>query len=174
MESHVTYAPAEIGTSRVGEPMPAGYRHLSYETFIGYGAATMRTSANAVLSLEMHRTVGLRADLEGDIVRLRIGPIHAPCRILFRESAPERAGFTYGTLPGHPARGEETFLVTHGPDDRVWLQVRSFSVAGRWYTRLAGPAMPMLQRRFARACGRALRRLASASALSSRDADHRS
>lgn len=173
-EGHVNYPPAEIGASRVGQPMPAGYRHLSYETFIGYGPKVMRAAAQAVMSLEMHRAVGLRADLDGDIVRLRIGPIRAPCLILFRETAPDRAGFTYGTLPGHPARGEESFLVTHGPDDRVWLRVRSFSVPGRWYTRLTGPVMPVLQRAFARACGRALRRLTSTAGLSSRNADHRS
>jgi uncharacterized protein (UPF0548 family) len=155
VDSDVTYA--EVGASRA-DPMPAGYRHLSYRTLIGRGPETMRAAANALLSLQMHRALGMRVDVKGDIVRARLGPIKAPCRILFREPTAERAGFTYGTLPGHPLRGEETFRLTHGPDDRVWLEVRSFSRPAVWYTRLAWPVVALLQREFARRCGRVLRK----------------
>jgi uncharacterized protein (UPF0548 family) len=148
----------EVGASR-RDPMPEGYRHRRYQTFLGYGEAVMRAAAHAVLSFDMYRAIGLDAVVDGDVVVVKIGPLRAPCLIVWREDSPRLAGFTYGTLPGHPVRGEETFRLTRGDDDRVWLEIRSFSLPARWYMRLAGPVMPLLQREFARRCGRALRRL---------------
>ena len=48
---------------------------------------------------------------EGTEVRLGLGPWEFRCRVVnvFRE--PGRCGFTYGTLPGHIERGEETFTL---------------------------------------------------------------
>ena len=107
----------------------------------------------------------------------------------------EGGGFTYpevgatksgGTLPGHPERGVESFIVEwdgpewDGPGDAdeatggaageadraravetgaVWLTVRAFSVGAKWYTRAAGPLVPLLQHSYACTCGVVLRRL---------------
>ncbi|GHH40792.1 uncharacterized protein (UPF0548 family) [Streptomyces candidus] len=70
-----------------------------------------------------------------------------------------RAGFGYGTLPGHPECGEEVFLVeTDQADGSVWLTVRAFSRPVAWYARAAGPLVPLFQAAYARRCGRVLRR----------------
>ncbi len=59
---------------------------------------------------------------------------------------PDRVGFAYGTLVGHPERGEELFLVERQADDSVTLTIRAFSRPARWYTRLAGPLYRLVQR----------------------------
>jgi uncharacterized protein (UPF0548 family) len=71
-----------------------------------------------------------------------------------------RAGFAYGTLGGHPESGEESFVVELRPDGTVWFTITAFSRPARWYTRLAGPLVPVAQRWYARRLGRTLRRIA--------------
>jgi uncharacterized protein (UPF0548 family) len=148
------------------EPMPQGFKHLRYETFIGYGEACMARAAEALLSFEMYRAMGIGAVLQpgpkaqvGGKVLVRLGFITAPCEFIWVAQDQHRAGFGYGTMPGHPACGEESFILTHGEQDRVWLEVRSFSRPARWYTRVAGPVLPVMQKEFARRAGRALRKL---------------
>lgn len=154
----------EVGAS-LADPMPAGYRHLRYKTFIGSGAARMAAATEALLSLRMYRAIGLGTRMApqrvqvGATVVVRLGFIDAPCRFVWVQEGGHRAGWAYGTLPGHPARGEESFILTRDEQDKIWLEVRSFSQPAVWYTRLAGPLLPVLQREFARRCGRALRRL---------------
>lgn len=53
-------------------------------------------------------------------------------------------------------------MVIRDADDTVWFEVTAFSRPAAWYTRLAGPLIPVLQRGYARLLGRTLRRLAAA------------
>ncbi len=62
-------------------------------------------------------------------------------------SEPDRRGFAYGTLPGHPERGEELFLVER-QDGSTYAEVRSFSRPGRWFSRLGLPVVRWVQRRY--------------------------
>lgn len=50
---------------------------------------------------------------------------------------PRRRGFAYGTLAGHPERGEELFLVERLPDDSVCGTVTAFSRPAAWWARAA-------------------------------------
>ena len=59
---------------------------------------------------------------------------------------PRRAGFAYGTLPGHPESGEESFVVEHLADDRVVLCIRAFSRPASWLFRIGYPAVLLMQR----------------------------
>ena len=65
----------------------------------------------------------------GDVARLRMGfwPRRIPARVVYVVDEPRRRGFAYGTLPGHPERGEESFVVERLADDSVWLVIRAFS-----------------------------------------------
>lgn len=82
--------------------------------------------------------------------------MYAPVRVVSVVNEPGRIGFAYGTLPGHPASGEESFLVEHLSDDSVWIVVRAFSRPSTWYYRLGSPVLRMFQ---ARATKRYLRAL---------------
>ncbi|MGX4760763.1 DUF1990 domain-containing protein [Corynebacterium minutissimum] len=68
---------------------------------------------------------------EGAEVRLGLGPWEFRCRVVnvFREEG--RCGFTYGTLPGHIERGEETFTLERLRDGRTLLLVDASSQPAR-------------------------------------------
>jgi uncharacterized protein (UPF0548 family) len=159
----LTYA--EVGATRNG-PLPAGYRHLSYRTRLGRGGFDV--AADAVLTFAMHRATGERVTTSAPRAapgvavtsRIWLGPVRltAPCRVVWAEEGPDRAGFAYGTLPGHPARGEESFVVTQEGDE-VWFTVTAFSVPARWYMAVVGPVAPLIQAYYARLRARGLRRL---------------
>jgi uncharacterized protein (UPF0548 family) len=73
--------------------------------------------------------------------------IAAPCRIIDVVDQDRRAGFVYVTLPDHPERGEESFMVTHDEDDCVRFTVAALSAPNEWVTRLSGPVGRMVQSR---------------------------
>jgi len=67
---------------------------------------------------------------------LPVGPcrITAPVRVVYVVDEPKRKGYAYGTLAGHPADGEEAFIVEMREDDSVWLLIRAFSrPSNRWW-----------------------------------------
>ncbi|MEU5806292.1 DUF1990 domain-containing protein [Streptomyces sp. NPDC047718] len=162
----------ERGATAEGGALPAGYHHLHHRTRIGRGRAAYEAAGTAVTTLGLHRASGMRVRCADGAVRpgsrvsigMGWGPlrIDVPCEVIWTEYGPARTGFAYGTLSGHPEQGEESFLVLRDPDGTVWFEVTAFSRPARWYTRLAGPLVPFLQRCYARWLGRMLRRLAAA------------
>lgn len=157
---------AEVGATR-DDDLPRGYNHLRYRTRLG-DASVMRAAAEAVLTFAPQRAVGVRITADGSRARegltvtsgLGIGSLRiaAPCEVVWVEDGPDRAGFAYGTLAGHPESGEESFLVELA-DSAVWFSVIAFSRPARWYTKAAGPVAVAFQHTYARLLGRALRRL---------------
>ncbi|MGA1838339.1 DUF1990 domain-containing protein [Herbiconiux sp. 11R-BC] len=71
----------------------------------------------------------------------------APVRVVYLVNEPGRVGFAYGTLPGHPAAGEESFVVEHLSDDSVWIVVRAFSRPAGWLSWLGYPVVRTVQAR---------------------------
>jgi uncharacterized protein (UPF0548 family) len=128
--------------------LPAGYRHVLRRARIGNGEATFERACQALLTWRMHRRAGLTVLVGpevavGAVVVMRLGPpllgSTVACRVVWVESQPRRRGFAYGTLPGHPASGEEAFLVEWADDDAVIVTVRAFSRFVAPWARLAGP-----------------------------------
>lgn len=78
---------------------------------------------------------------------LPIGPVRfrAPCRVIYVIDEPNRKGFAYGTLPGHPEMGEEAFIVDRTEDGSVWLTVRSFSRPSAWQWWAVYPVLRLIQ-----------------------------
>jgi uncharacterized protein (UPF0548 family) len=66
------------------------------------------------------------------------------------------------TLPGHPERGEEAWLVSLDAQERVWADIRAFSRPRAWYARLGGPVTHALQEHVTNRYVRALARAATA------------
>jgi uncharacterized protein (UPF0548 family) len=96
----------------------------------------------------------------GDTVMLgiRFGPVrvHAPARVVYVVDEPTRRGFAYGTLPGHPEDGEESFVVERADDGSVWIVIRAFSRPSRWYWWLVAPVLRLTQEFYTRRYLRAL------------------
>lgn len=142
----LTYA--EVGAT-ANPRLPRGYHHLRLRTPVGYGRGQFEAAATALLTWRMHERAGLaplvadrRVRVDGVAV-LRLGRgrvcLKVPVRVVAVIDEPSRQGFAYGTLPGHPERGEERFLVEQEPDGTVSFTMAAFSRAGRWFTRLGGP-----------------------------------
>lgn len=155
----------EVGATR-DMTLPAGYRTLRIRMPIGRGPDAMRAATDAVMEFRMHRAIPVgidasapRAAPDVDVTVILAHRICAPCRIVWTEETELRAGWAYGTLEGHPACGEESFVLDRDDEDDVWFTVTAFSRPAAWYTRAAGPLVPYLQRSYARRCGRVLSRL---------------
>ncbi len=168
-----TFTYDEVGaTRRIDELPPPGYHFFRVRTRIGDGPSVLAAAGEAVLGWRMHRAMGVRMDATAEraapgvrvVVGLGVGRwrIHAPCEVVWTVREPHRFGFAYGTLPGHPECGEESFVVERETDGAVWLDVTAFSRAASWYLRAAGPLGRALQRVYARWCAVTLRRLTRA------------
>ncbi|WP_166346020.1 DUF1990 family protein [Phytoactinopolyspora limicola] len=169
MTRDFTYA--EVGAT--GElPLPPGYHHVQLREHVGRGAATFAAVARSVMSWEVHRGSGLivRASAERAAPGVEVtcgagaGPVRLwfPCRVVWTVEEDHRAGFAYGTLPGHPEAGEEAFVTEIDDAGDVWFAVTAFSRPGRWYTRLAGPLNRTVQHGAIRRYVRSARRLGAA------------
>lgn len=164
----LTYA--ERGAT-LGGPLPADYAHLHLTVPVGHGPAAYVTAGEAVTTWRMHRAAGARVRTRAPRaepgVRLEVstgaGPLRlrAPVEVIWARYEDRRTGFAYGTLDGHPECGEESFVVDLHDDGSVWFTVTAFSRPARWYTRLSGPVVPVVQQAYARRLGRTLARLAA-------------
>ncbi len=138
----------ERGATLSGE-LPPGYDHLSEGTILGQGPEAFARAAEGLRTWQAHRLRGVRVFPADAVPRAGatvvvtlgtgLGAIAAPCRIVAVVEASERFGFAYGTLPGHPEQGEESFVVTIGANGAVRFDIRAFSRPGDLLTRLAGP-----------------------------------
>lgn len=148
---------AEVGATRNGM-LPAGYRHVRYRVPLPAGA--FEVAGEAVLTWRMHRAAGVRIEASAPraepgvtvVSRMGLGPLRltAPCEVVRSVRDKQRIGFGYGTLPGHPARGEESFAVERDDDGGVWFTITAFSRPDRWFMRAAGPLALAFQKAYAR------------------------
>jgi uncharacterized protein (UPF0548 family) len=134
-------------------PLPAGYHHVEESAVIGRGRRRFEEAGAAVMRWGMLRGAGVRVDASSEVaavgseVVVGVGPVRAPCRVVYVIDEPDRRGFAYGTLPGHAESGEELFSVRFDPaTDEVYAEVRAFSRHGTWWSRLAAPVTSLMQR----------------------------
>lgn len=168
----LTYGPAGA-TRPAEEPWPVGItglRPYARTVVIGRGDTDWHAAADAVLRWGVKRRSGFTVTgrdgaggrvVEGAEYRITaaFGPfaVREPVRVVAVVDTPDRCGFAYGTLPGHPVSGEEAFVVHRSPDGTVALTIRSLTRAaphGPW--RLVFPVLLVAQRFFRRRYLRAL------------------
>jgi uncharacterized protein (UPF0548 family) len=151
----------EVGAT--AGPLPPDYGHLQATAVIGHGRQRFEEAAAAVMRWGMLRGAGVRVEATTEVaavgseVLVGLGPLRAPCRVVYVVDEPDRRGFAYGTLPGHPETGEELFAVRYDPaSEAVYAEVTAFSRHGTWWSRLAGPVTSLAQRVISRRYLRAL------------------
>lgn len=147
----VTYA--EIGAT-AGD-LPAGYHHLHVERVIGHGRQAFERAADDLLAGYVQRRAGARVRLSETPIRegtqvqmqLRLWPLrfNIPCLVVWAERTADSCGFAYGTLRGHPERGEERFEISITPVGDVTFRITAFSAPARWFTRLGAPLAHLVQ-----------------------------
>lgn len=134
--------------------VPEGFHHFSR-------TATLRRRdldavAAELLGWRVHECAGLRVSASAEraavdevvLMRLGIGPValRIPCRVLEVIDDPQRRGFVYGTLPGHPESGEESFVLERLPEGTVTFTVEAFSRPATLLARAGGPFSSGMQR----------------------------
>jgi uncharacterized protein (UPF0548 family) len=157
--AHQAFSYPETGSTR-GQP-PAGYTVDHNRIRLGAGRETFLAAVSAVRAWEMFnlgwvRLVPANAPIKVGttvaVVSRHFGfwSRHA-ARVLYLIEEERRFGLAYGTLAEHGEQGEERFLVEWNvTDDSVAYDILAFSRPGCWQTRIAKPAVRVLQRRFAR------------------------
>lgn len=143
--TNLTYE--EVGAT--GGDLPSGYHHARLQRVVGQGRADFDRARVLLFSGEVQRRAGAEVRMsetplrEGTRVdmRVRLGPLvfRIPCLVVWADSTSDACGFAYGTLPGHPERGEERFELRLEPSGQVVFTIVAFSRPGRWFTRLGGP-----------------------------------
>ena len=121
------------------------------------GQGHFADASRALFGWQMHLRSGLRVASSSPIVKhnavvmlgIGAGPfrLNAPCRVVYIIDEPNRQGFAYGTLPGHPESGEEAFVIERAEDDAVTFAITAFSRPASDLARLAGPLGRLAQRR---------------------------
>ena len=144
----------EVGATRAG-PLPPGYAHGGSGAVVGVGEPAFSRAVDAVFDWRAQRAAGLRVRASGSarepgtVVVLTAGlprfGYDIPCRVVWaRTSGPEQ-GFGYGSLPGHPESGEESFVVALEDDGMVVFRTRVFSRLASPLARLGGPVSRAVQ-----------------------------
>jgi uncharacterized protein (UPF0548 family) len=137
---------------------------------LGSGRATFERASAQVLRWEVKTRAGFHVIrvgeggafsselpvVAGECAVIRFGPLRETVRVTRVVDEPRRRGFAYGTLPEHPLRGEEAFLVVWRDDDGVDLVVRAFSRPNGPVWWVLSPALAIARRVFR---GRYLRAL---------------
>ena len=105
----------EVGATADDGPLPPGYHHLEHR--VRLPAADLAAAVEPLLTWRAHRAAGLKVTVSAPRVavgvRIRqtlgLGPVGFafPCQVVWTVAEPDRIGFGYGTLPGHPERGED-------------------------------------------------------------------
>jgi uncharacterized protein (UPF0548 family) len=134
--SEGTYLPVTF--DKKGNPVqPASTDEAGEATYAPDGSALVRPGDSALL-------------------KWMLWPAQIPTRVVYVIDEPDRKGFAYGTLPGHPERGEESFVVERRADESVWLTIRSFSrPSNRWFWAVY-PGLRLMQAIFTERYKRAL------------------
>lgn len=146
--SELTYS--EVGAS-ARETLPAGYHHVRASRSLG--VVDFDEAAEALMTWQLQERSGVRRVsgpervAPGADVTFRFLGQKVPCRVVDVVDEPDRRGFAYGTLPGHPETGEERFVVERdAATGAVTVTVTAFSNHALWRTKLAGPLGRLLQR----------------------------
>ncbi|MDD1475812.1 DUF1990 family protein [Arthrobacter sp. H16F315] len=136
-----------IGSTEHG-PAPAGSECLVTHAYVGEGLASYRRVVQGTLNWQLQKRAGLRVRAESAVVApgtrvvsgFGVGPfrIDAPCEVVWVRrpvpgEGPQSAGFGYGTLPGHPVRGEEAFEISIDSGGRVAIRITAFGVPSNWF-----------------------------------------
>jgi uncharacterized protein (UPF0548 family) len=147
------YSYPDVGATQRAD-LPPGYHHVTRSVVLGADQLTFDRAADALTTWGMHRRAGLVVAASADRAAVDVTTVMAfgvaiagviiPCRVVWTADEPDRRGFAYGTLPDHPERGEEAFIVER-VDGHVTLSIRAFSTPGNRLVRAASGVARFMQ-----------------------------
>lgn len=116
-------------------PTPRTHRRSEVSAHLGDGDAVWERATHDVLRWRVKTASGFSVDAPGPVTagdrvqvtaRVLWVKIVEPVEVVDVVQDPDRVGFSYRTLPGHPVSGEESFIV-HRVGDQVRLTIRSLT-----------------------------------------------
>jgi uncharacterized protein (UPF0548 family) len=138
----------DVGATLAGIE-PEGFHHDHYEILLGRGIETFQRAVIGLRSWKAHAAPGVRVFPHEEVIATGVTVVvslgtaflalAAPCRIVGVIDEQAKWGFAYGTLPGHPVKGEEAFVVSISPDETVHFEMVAFSRPADPLVRLSGP-----------------------------------
>lgn len=162
---------SEVGATK-NPTLPAGYRVDHYERRLGSEEGRFERAVDALRRWQGQIGAGIRIFPNGATVEMDSTVLFvlrtiglwaiAPCRVIYVIDEQTRFGFAYGTLPGHPERGEVAMIVSREDGDVV-ARIESFSRTVDPLARAASPVTRVIQKRVT---SRYLGALATASKVS--------
>jgi uncharacterized protein (UPF0548 family) len=142
----------EVGATAA--QLPQGYDYLRAQRIVGQGKVLFDECGENILNWGIQKGAGFRLEKSGRVTTgaqnrlgLHWGPFQtwAFCQVVYVVDEPNRMGFAYGTLPGHPERGEESFIVSIDDEGLVRFDILAFSRPARWFSNLGSPLLRFLQ-----------------------------
>jgi uncharacterized protein (UPF0548 family) len=122
---------------------------------LGVGDAVFAEAVDRLRTWAPQRAIGADLLPAGQLVELdatilvvlRLGPLRvvAPDRVVALMDEPGRFAFAYGTLPGHPELGEESFTVEQLDSGVVRATIRVDARPAATWGRLVAPVLTGLQ-----------------------------
>lgn len=159
----------DVGRTQTGD-VPAGYHQLTVRRRLGTGRAVFDRAVDALLHWQVQRVFGMDLSASSERVavgaeslgRIGFGPLalQVPCRVVWVSEEPDRSGYAYGTLAGHPEAGEEAFVLTL-EGEAVMFTISAFARPATWYAALGGPVTRLAQRGIANRYTARLKRLSA-------------
>jgi uncharacterized protein (UPF0548 family) len=151
-DSTSSFTYPEVGAT-AGQ-LPQGYDYLRAQRIVGQGKVLFEECGEIILNWGIQKGAGFRLEKSGRVATgaqnrlgLHWGPFQtwAVCQVVYVIDEPKRKGFAYGTLPGHPERGEESFIVSINDEGLVSFDILAFSKPARWFAKLGSPLLRFLQ-----------------------------
>jgi uncharacterized protein (UPF0548 family) len=148
----------EVGATADPDRLPTGYHHVRVTRTLGEGDAVFAAAVDGLRAWVLHRGQGFRlipddavvaegTEVAVDVPLALAVHVIATCRVVWAVDGPDRVGFGYGTLPVHPASGEEAFVVERDAGGTVRVDVYAFSRPRHPLMRLGGPVARRQQAR---------------------------
>jgi uncharacterized protein (UPF0548 family) len=122
------YTYDEVGATQ--DELPGGYRHVRVSRTVD---VPFVAAAELLMTWQVPQRVGIKVAASspraeaGAVTEMRWLGLRIPCRVVYVVAEPDRVGFAYGTLPGHPEHGEEAFVIERGAGDSVTFRITAFS-----------------------------------------------
>jgi uncharacterized protein (UPF0548 family) len=152
-QSQLGFTYDDVGATRTGAT-PAGFHIDHWSAPLGLGDAAFARAKDGLRGWVAHRGAGVvitpaNAPLTEDqtvALLVRGGPAFMlfACRVVWTVDTADEFGFAYGTLPGHPESGEESFVIRRD-GDAVRFDVDAIARPLHPLAKLGGPVARWMQ-----------------------------
>ena len=144
----------DVGATKHPPTDPSGFRRDHYSVELPNDPGSFVRACEGLRAWAAHEGAGARVApkhaplVVGQNVAIALAlpglTVVAPCRIVWVDDEPNRFGFAYGTLEGHPETGEEAFVIER-TGTSVRFDITACSKPDALLARLGAPVSRRIQ-----------------------------